>query len=196
MSWLHTAADLLWNPCLDLLLVSVAARWRSIYYLFSSAKAVILVLECSSQASPLSCSSPCPLSSKRSPHLSPLSSTPPQDKQPLFWGTSAICSKEHTRSWMLFRSGRKMFKILFSHSFFPRWSMIQIFLQIFHNFILKHTEMLSKKFYSPHNCFLDVFLITLLREFTNIMFSCLKEVVSNVFELHSTHSTHFRVKHS
>lgn len=111
-----------------------------------------------------SCSPPCPLFSKRSLYLSPLSSTPSQDKQPLFCGTSAICSKEHPRSWMLFRSGRKAFKIWFSHSFFPHWSMLQIFLQIFCNFSLKHTEMLRKSSNLPQNCFLSLFLISLFRE--------------------------------
>lgn len=133
-----------------------------------------------------SCSSPCPLFSKHSLYLSPLSSTPSQDKQPLFWGMSAICSKEHPRSWMLFRTGRKAFKILCSHSFFPHWSMLQIFLQIFRNFSLKHTEMLRKgSTPPPHNCFLSLFLISLFRELRTWCSHEWELSMSNIFELHS-----------
>lgn len=49
-----------------------------------------------------------PVSSKLSLHLSPHSSTPSKDKQALFWGMSAICSNELTRSWMLISSGSLM----------------------------------------------------------------------------------------
>lgn len=135
VSWLHTVGDLLWNPCLDLLLVFVAVRLGSMHYLLicqSCHFCLIVLFPGISSPVPLHVS----LSSRLSLHLSPLSSTPSQDKQPLFWGMSAICSKKLTRSWMLISiwvsNGRETFKILCFHIlFFSLWSMLHFFLQLF-----------------------------------------------------------------
>lgn len=85
-----------------------------------------------------------PLSSKFSLHLSPLSSAPSQDKQPLFWGMSAICSKELIRSWMLISSGSLMGGKLSKFCVFTFFFCCTFSYNFFHRFSLKHTEILIK----------------------------------------------------
>lgn len=65
------------------------------------------------------------------------------------------------------------------------------------NFILKHTEMLSKKvLFPPTIAFLMCFLSLSSGSLRTSCSQAWETSVSNIFELHSKHSTHFRVKHS
>lgn len=67
-----------------------------------------------------SCFSPSSLSQAFLASLSSFPFTPSQDKQPLFWGMSAICSKKLTSFWMSFRSwspkGGKITNLVLFHN--------------------------------------------------------------------------------
>lgn len=67
--------------------------------------------------------------------LSSLPFTPSQDKQPLFWGMSAICSKKLTSFWMLFRAksqkGGKITNLVLFHNLSLCFSFFLVYAALF-----------------------------------------------------------------